>query len=204
MWPLAAVGLRFQCERMRSHHRHAEEHVCSHVQALQRNNYFSGRLLTDRDLRQEQEYHRELRRRHNRCLHGWGVVCGLELSIRHGEITVTPGLALDCQGDEIVSPVPTVLCPPSERPFKGALYVVIHSSEEMIEPVSQIDGATSYARVIEASRFALATQDPISGHVRRREHWEACGETHGVPLGRLRLVRGSWRLDGRYRRRWVK
>ncbi len=39
---------------------------------------------------------------HNRCLHGYGVACGLDVSIMKGIIRVSPGLALSCTGDEIV------------------------------------------------------------------------------------------------------
>lgn len=39
--------------------------------------YFHGQLLTSDDLRTEQAYFREKHKLHNRCLHGWGVVCGL-------------------------------------------------------------------------------------------------------------------------------
>jgi len=182
----------------------AEEHVCSHVQALKRVNYFSGQLLTEAEFRLEQEYHLELRRRHNRCLHGWGVVCGLEVGVGQGEITVTPGFALDCQGEEIVSPAPTVLCAPTERPVTEILYVLIHPSEEMIDPTSLVGAGTDYSRVIERSHFVLDSKDPTSAHVRRRGQWEACGKAHGVPLSRLRWIRRRWRLDDRYRRRWAK
>ena len=39
--------------------------------------YFHGQMLSSDDLRTEQAYFREKHKLHNRCLHGWGVVCGL-------------------------------------------------------------------------------------------------------------------------------
>ncbi|UZK70305.1 hypothetical protein OKW76_04470 [Sphingomonas sp. S1-29] len=42
-------------------------------------NYFQGQLISDRDMRTEQEYFRAKLRHANRCLHGHGVLCGLEV-----------------------------------------------------------------------------------------------------------------------------
>lgn len=66
--------------------------------------YFHGMLMSDRDFREEQLYHQEKRKLLNRHLHGWGVVCGLGLEI-DGDgkyLTVKPGMALDCFGNEIL------------------------------------------------------------------------------------------------------
>ncbi len=49
------------------------------VPELQRLTYFYGQLLGPRDLQGEQAYLREKHRLANRFLHGWGVVCGLEV-----------------------------------------------------------------------------------------------------------------------------
>ena len=71
---------------------------------FKRARYFHGMLMTDRDFREEQIYHNEKRKMLNRMLHGWGVVCGLGLSGETGSstITVEPGMAIDCHGNEIV------------------------------------------------------------------------------------------------------
>lgn len=71
--------------------------------------YFHGMLLTEADLREEQTYFREKLKLHNR-LHGHGVVWGLCFKPASGSganagrplITLEPGLALDCAGNEIV------------------------------------------------------------------------------------------------------
>lgn len=75
----------------------------THLLNLERPQYFAGQLLTAEDFSQEQTYLRERLRRHNRLLHGWGVVCGL--SVEPAEdwvVRVEPGYALDRNGDEIV------------------------------------------------------------------------------------------------------
>jgi len=51
------------------------------VPIFDRNQYFYGQLLSARDFQSEQAYFREKLKLHNRCLHGYGVVCGLEVAI---------------------------------------------------------------------------------------------------------------------------
>lgn len=71
---------------------------------FKRDRYFHGMLMTDRDFREEQNYHIEKRKLHNRMLHGWGVVCGLGIKATVPEsstVIITPGMALDCWGNEI-------------------------------------------------------------------------------------------------------
>ncbi len=76
---------------------------------FKRVNYFHGMLLTEQDFQDEQAYLREKLKLHNR-LHGYGVVWGLELKIKCLEVEgdsvskvfLTPGLAIDCAGNEIV------------------------------------------------------------------------------------------------------
>ena len=50
---------------------------CAPVPEFRRLNYTYGQLLGVADFRTEQSYFREKQRLHNRCLHGYGVVCGL-------------------------------------------------------------------------------------------------------------------------------
>ena len=72
--------------------------------ALERTRFFAGQILGPDDMTQDQTYFREKHRRHNRMLHGWGVVCGA--CVRRGrtncEVIVEPGYILGPWGDEIV------------------------------------------------------------------------------------------------------
>lgn len=71
--------------------------------ALKRVHYFDHQFLKVHDFQAEQDYHVEMRRRHNRLLHGWGVVEGLEVRQKsQREITIEPGMAIDNKGREIV------------------------------------------------------------------------------------------------------
>lgn len=122
---------------------------------FKRARYFHGMLLSDRDFSGEQNYHREKRKLANKMLHGWGIVCGLGLEWEEGKkwITVTPGMALDCHGNEILVcdsvklDLEALLCPPRtatlpddpcrEVPAEGkTYYLTIGYEERMIDPVS--------------------------------------------------------------------
>ena len=73
--------------------------------------FFDGQRLTAADLQAVQEYQRQLRWLHNRSLHTWGIVFGLEVTGARGEreVKVQPGLALGCLGHELVLSDPATL-----------------------------------------------------------------------------------------------
>ena len=77
--------------------------------------YFLGQMLSAGDFQGEQQYFVEKLRLRNRCLHGYGVACGLLVSpvpsadpcstvsdSRQPRVTLGPGVAVDCLGNEIV------------------------------------------------------------------------------------------------------
>jgi hypothetical protein len=66
-------------------------------------NYFDRQHIRLAELRDEQAYHVQMRRRHNLSHHSWGIVSGLELVARpDGQVGVTPGLAIDGYGRELL------------------------------------------------------------------------------------------------------
>jgi hypothetical protein len=71
-----------------------------------RNNYFTGKLLTERDFTAEQRYQIDKLRLHHLALHGWGTVCGLKVKPHPYcpdlRLVVEPGLAIDACGREIL------------------------------------------------------------------------------------------------------
>lgn len=76
--------------------------------------YYPRQLITPDDLTLEQNYFRDRMRRHNRLLHGWGVVCGALVcpvpvvnddgttAYAPWQVQVQPGYILGPHGDEIV------------------------------------------------------------------------------------------------------
>ena len=53
---------------------------CAPVPDFTRLSYFYGQMLSAQDFQREQDYFREKLKLHNRCLHGYGVVCGLAVT----------------------------------------------------------------------------------------------------------------------------
>jgi hypothetical protein len=78
--------------------------ACAGLACLDRTRYFAGQLLTDVDLNNEQSYWLAKSRLHNRYLHGWGVVCGMQVVCGEcdGWVTVKTGYALDPCGNDII------------------------------------------------------------------------------------------------------
>jgi hypothetical protein len=58
---------------------HGGPSPCLDLPELKRLQYFYGQVLGPQDFQDEQTYFREKLKLHNRCLHGYGVVCGLEV-----------------------------------------------------------------------------------------------------------------------------
>ncbi len=74
---------------------------------LLRPRYFDRQQLRAADLTVAQEYLRDRLRRHNRFLHGWGVVCGAEVTKVAGnpwEVHIAEGYILTPHGDEVYIP----------------------------------------------------------------------------------------------------
>jgi hypothetical protein len=87
---------------------------------LTRPHFFAGQLLDAATLQAEQDYHREKLRRHNRALHGFGIVSGLGVHVEPtsdpggGRIIVDPGYAIDGCGEEIAVCAGATLATPSD------------------------------------------------------------------------------------------
>jgi len=127
--------------------------------ALERLRYYPRQLLTAEDMRIEQEYFRQVHRRHNRYLHGWGVVCGCAVEpvqdAKTWTVRVCPGFAVSPQGDDIMvddcvdvdlktgaTPQPCTVrwpCPPTgtmpgERDGTTTVFVAVRYAECFARP----------------------------------------------------------------------
>jgi hypothetical protein len=153
---------------------------CQELEPFERNKYFAGKLVTEKDLTDEQSYHRAGRKQHNRYLHGYGVVCGLRVvpssTAEPKSVLVEPGLALDPWGREIVVPEP-VQFEVGERgcrdtlKFAGrtkSLFLVIEYREVLTDtipvPVSPdepgSDSHTQPSRICETYQLGLRRKPP--------------------------------------------
>ena len=164
-----------------------------------RNRFFTGRFLTAEDLNHEQEYFREKHKRHNRTLHGFGVVTGLGVSKSSGNtVTIAAGLAIDCEGNEILV----------EESFKYALpasaletiFLTLRYAEHAIDPIPTTKQSSDmeFSKVEETFDVVFETQNTNQGHRHFRGRWRACGKPHGLTIARLKRTSGNWRVERRY------
>jgi len=93
--------------------------ACEGLQCPDRTRWFAGQLITQADLNNEQSYLLAKNRLHNRYLHGWGVVCGMQVvcSECDGWVTVKTGYAIDPCGNDII------VC--ADQPFNVAKAIQI-------------------------------------------------------------------------------
>jgi hypothetical protein len=139
-------------------------------------NFFTGQLLTADDLRAEQDYVRELHRRHVRTCHGWGVVEGLHVASATGDhrLLVEPGTALSPRGDEICVPDRVEVTLEPLAAAHAAAYVAIRAIETKVNPVPLApsaeaeDAAVEWSRVQESFELAILDALPPS-HLRAGE-----------------------------------
>ena len=103
-----------------TNNKHKNDCLPCDIPPFTRNNYFTGKLLTERDFTAEQQYVADKLRLHHVGLHGWGVVCGLKVKPHpvcpELRIVVEPGLAIDGCGREIRVPQEVELDLPSLHP----------------------------------------------------------------------------------------
>src|SRR5215469_2460472 len=82
----------------------------ANITDIERLNYYEGEFLGAVDFQAEQEYHRDMRRRHNVGQHTWGIVSGLDIAqvpvpgstSNAVDVYIQPGMAVDGFGREIV------------------------------------------------------------------------------------------------------
>jgi hypothetical protein len=173
--------------------------------ADERNRFYTGKYMTARDFRDEQEYFLSRHRLHNRLMHGWGVVCGLGVD-RHtsaqcpGHVIVNPGIAIDCCGRELVlreQEVVAVWLPPEkagagappdtkpELPATLQYLLYMHYEEQQIERVPALYADDCSAKRLEANRIrevaGLAVIPWDDAH-RNDPRYKGCWPERGVNL----------------------
>ena len=176
----------------------------SDFEPLKRNSYVSGTLHAPQDLKIEQTYFLEKLKRHNRFLHGFGVVEGLKLNRKGILIKVEPGVALDCAGNEIVvSDIVQADLPPG-LPASATVYLCLRYAEKPLDANIPIAGSEARALVTESFEIAILSHNPHRNHRHQKARWLTCGQPHELALARLRCKSGSWRIDRSYRPPAVK
>ncbi|MGH9904335.1 MAG: hypothetical protein ACRD8U_01985 [Pyrinomonadaceae bacterium] len=131
---------------------------------LKRNNFFTGRLLTAEDRSLEQEYFREKLKRHNRFLHGFGVVFGLDVSRRTSEVLISSGLALDCVGNDLIVPEPAKLTLPDPERMGETIFIGLEFVEREVDPTPGNSSLIVNSRIEEIASAVFMKQNSNSGH----------------------------------------
>jgi len=178
-------------------------------QSLKRPRFFSGQLLTAEGFALEQNYFREKLKRHNRTLHGFGIISGLKVIVRAGQIVVEPGLALDCEGNELVVATAVVVSPVSgDWP---SAYVQVGFAEEftdLIPAAGLADSSLTEAvqldikeasTITESGELFVAQENSNRGHRHLRARWLACGQPHALTIAKLKQSSHGWRVERGYR-----
>jgi hypothetical protein len=130
--------------------------------------FFPRQLVAATDLNADQTYFRELMRRHNRYLHGCGVVCGLDVLATEGGdgapcLLVTPGQAISPQGDDIHVPgqqsLPLGAASQCLGPSRQQrLYVALRYHETLAQPVPTLPGPCTLVAGQQFSRLEAGFQ----------------------------------------------
>lgn len=150
---------------------------------LERTRYFDRQRVGPDDLSQDQLYVADRLRRHNRFLHGWGIVCGLVVtrcatpgtdSENPCTVGISAGYAIDPYGNEIVVPADLVvdlchtdgagslLCPPASDPWCAPVatfpideprYLALRHVEIPVKPVLGPTGCSCSDTACENSRI---------------------------------------------------
>lgn len=169
-----------------------------HFAQLSRPHYFSGKLLTEQDLNQEQTYFIEKSKRHNRSLHGFGVVSGLKVTNDGGKVKISAGMALDCEGNEIIIPCDQFLPAPA---FDLKIAFITLKYREQCEGVTPPGEPSS---IVESFEVIFTTDNQNTGHRHLKARWLSCGKDHGLTLAKFRQGKTGWRVDRRYRTPKIK
>ena len=149
--------------------------------------YFTGRVLTAEDLEAEQSYHRQMRYLANR-LCGDGVAEGLDATLVGRRVEVSPGVAIDPLGRELVLTEPVrVPVPPQRRGEPTEWDVVLVWGEDFEGPVPVPGEEAEAAWVVERPRVHLLPPDRAADE--------------GVVLARLTRTRTGVEVDASVRRR---
>ena len=181
---------------------------------LKRLRFFTGQVLTAQSFELEQKYFREKLKRHNRALHGFGIVSGLKVIVEAGQIIVEPGLALDCQGDELVVGKPVVVSPvtcdwPSAYVQVGfaEVYTDLIPAAGLAAPTlteaCELDMKEA-STITESGELFVAQENSNRGHRHLRARWLACGQPHALTIAKLKRGSQGWRVERGYRAPAIK
>ncbi|MRN57169.1 tail fiber domain-containing protein [Paenibacillus monticola] len=140
---------------------------------MKRMNYFNGLLLKEDDLTLDQNYHKRVRRLHNRYFHDWGVVDGLEVTKTDTDqikVEIAPGFALnrvtDPENNEEISQEILVSDSHPDRVLdlsgystSDQIYISISYREELADP-DLVKGGGKAIHMLEVADIQASSLKP--------------------------------------------
>lgn len=164
---------------------------------IQRPNFFEGMVLTAADFQTLQKYTQNKHRRHNRCFQGSRVACGLEVKLRRNTVYLDPGMALDCQGNEIVLSKPAKISLPERerRFFLTIIYSEIKTNPVRLFPDDYDSSNEKFRRIKESFKLDWSARDPLSGHKWHNGAWVTCGGFHPIAIAKFVIRHGKVMLS---------
>jgi hypothetical protein len=160
-----------------------------------RPNYFVGKLLGVDDFRREQEYHREKNRLRNRLVVGTGVLAGLRVAVDGQELVVSPGVAIDCQGNELVleaeyrQPLPDK----SGRHFVTVRYAEVQGPSIPI-PSDSFEDSSAPDYTEETVTIEVQQSLPAFPSHTIDANLQGCAEPHAICLATITCKASRWRV----------
>lgn len=143
---------------------------------VERLNYYQFQYVGAEDFRDQQIYHRDMRRRHNLGPHSWGIVAGCtivetprEADAGFVDIHVLPGVSVDGYGREIIVLEPAKVDPELFAAFNTDRHLELWIRYDEIATRTATGGfapctdATAFSRVSESYRFLVGTIVPSRG-----------------------------------------
>jgi hypothetical protein len=115
-----------------------------------RTRFFDGQFLQDQDFVDEQKYHLDRQRRHNRLLHVSGVAEGLTVATPGANrVTVSPGTAIDSDGRQLALAETATVDLPGER-FNDKQGIDLYAAyQESAEDRQTGQGSEDFTRWLE-------------------------------------------------------
>jgi hypothetical protein len=171
----------------------------------ERPRYYARQLVTPDDMTLEQDYFRNRLRRHNRYLHGWGVVCGAEVveSTKPWKVIVKAGFVLGPYGDELFiasdqcidvrKRCVTPEAPDDEECLEANPAPADVETEDQWLAIRYVEKKT---RLVKVPLGGCGCEDSSCEHTRFQDHYEICvidhcPESHQNPPGPPLFGRGE-------------
>lgn len=157
---------------------------------MKRVRYFNGQFLKDNEFVDDQKYHIDRRRRHERLLHVAGITEGLNVGAAPDgrSVTVNPGAALDSQGRQILLEKATQLTVPAGS--TGTLFVEIAYRELESDPSDEKSTVRGNTRFVLDPLVTLKSQRTVDTVLLAELPINAATSTTGAPVVTSRVYSG--------------